>query len=230
MARENYVHLIGKIADIQKNQDATRTLNLEVVRRNGKKDFPKIVLYESFEKNKSFNNGEFVFIKGIMASRPKRKVVVCESCGKEKVIQGFETVVNAIEIVKLSDDMQFEDLKEISNQVFILGVVCRKVKYRKLASGVSNSQYQLAINRKLHVHEEDNKKSDYVFITSLSNQADEDYKRLSVGSQCFINGGIQNRNIIREMKCEECGSIIKLREQATEICTYNVEYLNNCKF
>lgn len=30
--------------------------------------------------------------------------------------------------------------------------------------------------------------------------------------------------------CNECENIIKLSEQATEICTYNVEYLNNCKF
>ncbi len=230
MARENYVHLIGRIVEIEAINDISDIFTLEVVRRNGKKDFPRVVIYESFKKCKDCSVNDFVFIKGIMASRGKRQIIECDICGDTRIIEGFETVVNAIDIVKLSEDLDFQDLKEISNQVFILGVVCRKVKYRKLASGISNAQYQLAINRKLHVYEENHKKSDYVFVTSLSNQADEDYKRLDVGSQCFINGGIQNRSIVREIMCNECENIIKLSEQATEICTYNVEYLNNCKF
>lgn len=230
MARENYVHLIGKLTGIYEDGRASKILKMEVIRRNGKRDFPKIVVYDSLKNISGICSGDFVFIKGIMASRPKKQEIICDICGEKKTIEGFETVVNAIEVVKLSEELQFDELKEISNQVFILGVVCRKVKFRKLSSGVSNAQYQLAINRKLHVYEEDNKKSDYVFITSLSSQADEDYKRLTVGSQCFINGGIQNRNIIRELSCGKCSAVIKLKEQATEICTYNVEYLNNCRF
>ena len=50
-----------------------------------------------------------------------------------------------------------------------------------------------------------------------------------VGSQVYIDGGLQTRGIKRNITCE-CGEKFKAADMVTEIVPYSVEYLNHCNF
>lgn len=124
-----------------------------------------------------------------------------------------------------------EQNNEISNHVFIMGNLCFDPIYNPIENGGRVCSYQLGINRKVYIEEDDpGINADYPWIKSLGDQADSDKEALSEGSMVFIDGSIQARSdFVVKKVCENCGSERKVQGSAMEIIPYYVEYLRDCK-
>ena len=122
-------------------------------------------------------------------------------------------------------------LAEFANNLSVIGAVCTDVIGRESGSGVSLTQYQIAINRKCRVKEHDGViKSDYPWIKSFGSQADEDLKPLRKSSQVYIAGALQTREMSRFVICDNCSARLDYTESVAEIVPQDVEYLFNCVF
>lgn len=232
MAKENFAQLIGKVINVKIDENVkVGQLTIEVMRRNGRIDTPSVIAFESvFEKIKDIKSDDFIIVKGIVGTSKVMKTYICPSCGYKTNEESLITSVIMIDMIKLTGTYQLEELKEFSNNVFLLGSLCRDVKVQTLKSGIKNAQYQLAVNRKLNVKEQSDRYTDYPFISSLAEQAEQDSLRLEEGSQCFVNGGLQTRKVLKNHTCSNCNEGFKIQEEILEVCPYNTEYLNNCNF
>jgi single-strand DNA-binding protein len=234
MAKENYVLLVGDlqgppIIDFKKEK---AKYVIRTLRRNDKIDYPIITILDTalIEKMKSFKEGDLIIVKGILATNEVRKGAICPECGETIKSDGTTTEVIAIDHINIGPNHKLEDLKEISNTVLILGSLCKAPTFRLLPnSGIPSAQYQLAVNRKYNVKKDD-ATSDYPWVNSFGKQAEQDALRLDSGSQVFIQGGIQTRNVMKKMECTKCGQEFSVEDFVAEIVPYSVEYLNNCKF
>jgi len=231
MARENDVKLIGIIQNIEKDENnKIAKIILAVIKRNGRIDYPQIFFYaEHFDSVKDLKLEDTVIIKGFYATANQMKEYRCPKCGKVLTSKTMISSVIGFYACKLNGKYLLDDLKEVSNSVTLLGPLCRNVKLKVLPSGVKNAQYQMAIGRKMRVAEQQDVRTDFPFISSLGEQAEEDYKRMEEGCQCYINGSIQTRSISKVINCD-CGHGIVIDTPIMEICPYNVEYLFACKF
>lgn len=235
MAKENYVTLIGLIhgSPLINELKGTAKYTLQTYRRNDKTDYPTVsILNDSLlDEVKTFKEGDMVIAKGIIAGYPAKKGAICPHCKEKNIIESSVTEVIAIMNKKLGPKLNLNDFKEISNQVFLLGSLCINPNYRVLeSSNTPSCQYQVAINRKLHVKRQNELFSDYLWVNSFARQAEQDIKRLQVKSQVFINGGIQTRCVEKKCTCQKCMGNFKIEDMVSEIVPYSVEYLNNCKF
>lgn len=231
MARENEVKLIGIVDNIKKDsKNRLCEIQMTVVRRNGRVDNPTVlILPDYYDMVKNIKEKDYVMIKGFFATMNKEEKYECPNC--HKIIKNVSTVSSIIAIyaIKLQGVYSLEDFKEVSNCVTLLGPLCRNVKLKELPSGAKNAQYQMAIARKIRVSLKGDNTTDFPFISSLDGQAEEDYKRMEEGSQCYINGGVQTRAITKSLVCK-CGERINVKQNIMEVCPYSVEYLYNCKF
>lgn len=231
MARENEVRLIGVIDNIEKdNVNKICKLRLSVIKRNGRIDYPTILFYEeNYDFAKDLEMSQTIIVKGFYATSNLTKIVSCPSCGKKIQMKGMESMIIGFYAFRINKDCRLEEIKEISNSISILGPLCRNIKMKTLPSGIKNAQYQMAIGRKMRVENQDEIRTDFPFISSLGEQAEEDYKRMEEGSQCYINGSVQTRILNKTIQCE-CGHSIFVETPIMEISPYNVEYLFACKF
>lgn len=236
MAKENYVSLQGEVIQApQFNKTRTQArFMMRTLRRNDKIDEPIISVYDPvvLSKIESFKEGDMVQIKGILASIEARKSSICGHCGSKNSAIGTLTTAVAIDVCKLRDETTLEDLKEFSNIVMTIGTVVKDPTFKQLPKSLTSfTSYQIAINRKYHIKNQDvDQKSDYPWVSSFGQQAEEDAKRIQKGSQIFISGGLQTRVVNRNIICENCKSEILSEDMVGEIVPYSVEYLNNCKF
>ena len=241
MARENTITLVGEV-----NSPLTITLNkvhstyrvafnMKTLRRNGRTDFPRINVFGLSEEQarkmyEEFKIGSFVMVRGMVSTKMVQKVIKCEGCGKEYTSDALVTEVIAYSApVHLNGEYEANELKEFANNLHMIGAVCSEIQSRQSPSGVSMTQYQVAVNRKYHVKEKEDK-TDFPWVKTFGRQAEEDEKHLKVSSQIYINGAIQTREVSKTIVCDECESTIKYVENLGEIVPQDVEYLNNCVF
>jgi single-strand DNA-binding protein len=234
MAKENYVLLVGDLqgSPIMDQKKEKAKYVIRTFRRNDKIDYPIITILDAglIEKMNTFKEGDYIIVKGILATDEVRKGAVCPECGEVVKSDGTTTEVIAIDHINIGPNYKLEDLKEISNTVLILGSLCKAPSFRLLPnSGIASAQYQLAVNRKYNVKKQEDT-SDYPWVNSFGRQAEQDALRLDSGSQVFIQGGIQTRNVMKKVDCPKCGQEFTVEDFVAEIVPYSVEYLNNCKF
>ena len=200
MAKENFALLVGEIQGspiIDKENNKAKYV-LKTLRRNDKIDFPVINVYEPslIEKVESFREGDYVIVKGFIATQEVKKGVVCPNCQEIIKSQGTITEVYAIENTNIGTGYTLESIKEFSNTVIVLGSLCRDVEFRLLPNtGTPSAQYQLAVNRKFNVKRQRDNFTDYPWVNSFGRQAEQDALRLETGSQVLIQGGLQTRNV-----------------------------------
>jgi single-strand DNA-binding protein len=235
MAKENYVLLIGEVQGVPViNQDKGKAKYvIKTLRRNNKIDYPVISVLseELIEKVETFKERDFIIVKGLLATNEVKKGVCCPNCNEIIRTEGTVTEIIAIENINIGSNYKLEDLKEISNTAMLLGSLCRDTEFRLLANtGIPSAQYQLAINRKYNVKRQQQNHTDYPWINSFGKQAEQDALRLQTGSQVFVQGGIQTRNVQKTIVCPECNTEFKAEDFVAEVVPYSVEYLNNCKF
>lgn len=187
------------------------------------------------KKIAEYQTHDFVEVKGVIRYKQIKRAFICKNCGERNVILGSKITVHPIFIEKREhiekEEKAIENLKtncEISNHVLACGYLCRKPDKFICSNGANIVQYQIAINRKFRIIEDDiDAKTDYPWIKSFGKIAEEDYKSLRKGSMVFVDGCVQTRKIKRELSCEKCGSIMAFGDSIFEVVTYSTEYLKN---
>ncbi len=205
---------------------------------------------------------DIVDIKGVIATKRINKSSYCE-CGCKNSYPGTMVFVEAIfaeRITHLDSDEEclkyLTEHREISNQAFLFGTLCRDPKKITPKQGLIVTQYQIAMNRKYRIPLDPPEiKSDYPWVKSYGENAVNDKKRLHVGSEVFIDGCIQTRAVERHAICGAelgedgkplkdengnpilkldkdgapigCGTEYTWKDRALEIVPYETEYIGD---
>lgn len=196
---------------------------------------------EIIRRISEMDQGDMVDIRGVLTTREVIKSTTCKACGHKNSVQGNTVYITPIYICKrenhLDDIAGFELLKErseISNVVILIGNLCRPPElYKDDSINYATCQYQIAANRKYHIRDNGaaaDVKTDYPWVKSFGEQAQQDAIRLQEGSSVYVNGGIQTREVARLTTCENCGAEYAWKDTASEIIPYSVEYLEGCLF
>lgn len=254
MAIHNEVHLYGQIVSAPRIIKDPNTgaymrgiCTMKVIRgpRNyGEKikklqfDSPVILTNnpDQIKEMDTWDINDMVHIKGFFASKNIKKKMKCPECGKVNEFAGSLMYVQPIFLERLEKARDGDEANnylkkknEISNNVTALGTLCRDVTSLTTKKGLPICQFQMAVNRKFHVKEDNpDIKADYPWIKAYAKVADECGKVLHQGSSVFIDGIIQTREIEREETCQHCSESFKWKEVATEVVPYAVEFLTNC--
>lgn len=190
---------------------------------------PNIIKYMA-----ELNQGDMVFVKGAITTKNVQKTTTCPHCGAKNTIPGTLTFVSPIFVEKREQDKPLEEAVklvqkkwEISNEVTLVGTVCREPSLYVTSSGLELVTYQLAVNRKFRIKDDaEESRTDFPWVKSYGANADEDAKRIRKLSKVLINGRIQTRKRTRKQVCADCGQEYTWTDIVLEIVPYATEYLS----
>lgn len=226
MAKKNKVVLMGFIHEIISQDPLLFTLK---IRKNPRRFvYPIIELGEAIKDLESrIKPRTLVVVEGKVTTEQREEKYDCPnpSC-HEKITDRYIFTKVTADSIKFVKELEHNSDVYI-NQVFLLGVVCREKDFRYITgtkSPLGNTKYQLAVNRR------EPNATDYPWVASFARQAEEDARRLQVGSQVLIDGILNTRKNAKECSCTVCESKIEVSEPLTEVVSNTVEYLNNCIF
>lgn len=226
MAKKNKVILMGFVDEIINSEPFLFTLK---IRKNPTRFvYPIVELDESIkELESSIKPKTLVLVEGKVTTEQREEKYDCPnpSCHEKIIDRYIFTKVTAYSIKFIKELDPNSDV--FVNQVFLLGVVCREKEFRYIEgkkSPLGHTRYQIAVNRR------EPNATDYPWIASYARQAEEDARRLQVGSQILVDGILNTRKNQKECTCTLCGSKIEVTEHLTEVVSNTVEYLNNCIF
>lgn len=250
MARENLIYLYGTVLEdprITKDDDGTplrAIVALEVIRGKReisdnihylKKDKPMIMTAnpELIAEIEMWKKYDMVEVKGTLTTKEVRKASTCPHCGAKNISTGSLGFINPIYLCRREHGEDSADClellkkhQEISNQAWVIGTLCREPKTLKAKSGINITQYQLAINRKYKIREDNPEtKTDWPWVKSYGDQAKKDKRYLHTGSVILVDGILQARNVDRDATCENCKNAYKWKDKAIELVPYSNEYL-----
>ena len=180
--------------------------------------------------------GDIVEIKGSLTTKDINKVTTCPECKQKNSQEGNAVYVTPIHCYirerGYSEEEALEKLKllsEISNNVTLIGVVCRDpVLYRKNRTKITS--YQLAVRRKFRISEDSiETKTDFPWVKSFGGIGANDILVLKKGSYIFLDGWVQARKFPRETVCSHCGHTYKWNDWSIEVVPYASEYVKNCR-
>lgn len=223
MAKKNSVHIMGYVEDILECTDYKILFTVKIKKNENKFVFPIVeASLKVFKELNELTKGNLVIVEGSMKTEQKSESHTCKHCNKIYTETYTLTMVSAQKLFTFNEN----NSESYINKVLLLGTVCNKPELKKIESAysmVSNTKYQMAINRK----EPNN--ADYLWVNTFTRQADEDAKRIQVSSQLLVEGALSTRRLTKEYTCV-CGEVIKYSQHQTEILGTSVEYLNNCLF
>lgn len=250
MSRHNLTFLIGAVlADpaIHRNDEGTpvyATCSLYVVRsvRDAgdrknfmKPDDPLIMTRtpETMHEMEKWKKNDIVYIKGVVAAKNIMKSSYCTYCGEKNIAEGTVVYVNPIFAARLAEMRSEEEaqqylagMREVSNQAYMIGTLCRDPVHVVPKEGLGLVQYQIALNRKYFIRTDPPEiRTDYPWVKSYGENASMDLAHLHTGSKIFIDGCLQARNVQRHMRCSACGETYDWKERVMEIVPYETEYL-----
>lgn len=256
MAKENYIFIIGQACvepNIKKDVDGTpvrasiplTTLRREKYDRAGnfspKWDKPVIMtanpaLMKQIENIQLY---DFVEVKGTITTKNYKRRTICPKCGEEKICDAMMTFISPTYInVRCHATSRTEGLPylsecaEASNILKLIGRVCRDPEIYTYDDGSKCCSYPIAVNRKFYidgsVDEEDH--SDYPWVKSFGEQADEDIEALHVDSLVYIDGYMRTLRREQQIQCTnpECLEFYTFPNAVMEVVPYSVEYLQGC--
>lgn len=214
-------------------------------------------------KMETWKKGDMVMVKGVVASRHIMKSSYCTHCKTKNSFPGSFIYINPIYVETCahckSDEECLQYLaerREISNQVFVFGRLCRNPKKIIPKQDLVVTQYQIAMNRKFRIKTDPKEMtSDYPWVKSYGENAENDYWKLKVGSEIYIDGCLQARSVQRHAICGQaydgkgkpmvnedgspvimkdakgnplgCGEQYDWQDRAMEIVPYATEYLSD---
>ncbi len=189
---------------------------------------------------KDWKRGDIIYIKGFFASKELQKGHNCPRCKHANMTRGVLSYVQPIYGMRLqegvSEEDYFEVLKnymEISNEVDVIGTLCREPRVGVTPNGLHITSYQLAIDRHFRVPEDGpTRRVDYPWVKSFGAQAIDDGLTLSTNSLVSIDGSLQvTEQIPRQYTCEFCETTYDWTDRAMEIVPRygGVEYLRNVR-
>lgn len=223
MAKKNCVHLLGYVDKFIEVEEGKMLFTIKIRKNKNKFVYPIVEF-----NNKKFPNyielswGRRVIVEGAIKTEDKEVFVDCPKCARRYIEKQVNTTIVAQKMFVVDSTTE----ESYINKVMLLGTVCKEVDFKYIKStysDVANMKYQMAVNGK----EVD--VSNYPWVSTFARQAEEDKKRIQVGSQIMVEGELITRYANKEHRCE-CGQIIKSSHRQTEVSGISVEYLNNCKF
>ena len=182
----NYLTLVGKVTG-EKNfsheiyGESFYVFNLEIPRLSGNSDIIPITVSERLIKEDTLTEGKKLLIKGQFRSY--------NSYENEK--NRLILTVFAKDIVEVEENDEEEENEmvrkdTITNEVVLVGYICKKPIYRQTPFGREISDLLLAVNRAYN-------KSDYIPCIAWGRNA-RFCQNLEVGTEVKVVGRVQSRN------------------------------------
>ena len=180
----NYLTLVGKVTGEKKFSheiygERFYIFNLEIPRLSGNSDIIPITVSERLIKEETLQEGKKLLVKGQFRSynsyeNEKNRLIL--TVFTKDIVELEENEEEENEIVK-------KDI--ITNEVVLMGYICKKPIYRQTPFGREISDILLAVNRAYN-------KSDYIPCIAWGRNA-RFCQNLEVGSQVKIVGRVQSR-------------------------------------
>ena len=177
----NYLVLIGnivseKVFSHEIYGESFYIFDLEVARLSGNSDIIPITISERLILEKELEIGDKVAIEGQFRSY--------NSYENEK--NRLILTVFAKDIKYLSEEDEENSSEKVSNEVTLIGYICKKPIYRQTPFGREISDILLAVNRAYN-------KSDYIPAIAWGRNA-RFCQNIEVGTKVKITGRVQSRN------------------------------------
>ncbi len=204
----NHLVLVGKVTSEKKFSheiygESFYIFDLEVARLSGNSDIIPITISERLILEKELEIGDKVEIEGQFRSY--------NSYENEK--NRLILTVFAKDIKYLSQDEEENSSEKVSNEVTLVGYICKKPIYRQTPFGREISDILLAVNRAYN-------KSDYIPAIAWGRNA-RFCQNIEVGTKVKISGRVQSRNY--EKKFEDGTSETRT---AYEVSISSLEIVN----
>ena len=177
----NHLVLVGKVTSEKKFSheiygESFYIFDLEVARLSGNSDIIPITISERLILEKELEIGDKVAIEGQFRSY--------NSYENEK--NRLILTVFAKDIKYLSEEDEENSSEKVSNEVTLIGYICKKPIYRQTPFGREISDILLAVNRAYN-------KSDYIPAIAWGRNA-RFCQNIEVGTKVKITGRVQSRN------------------------------------
>lgn len=180
--------------------------------------------------------GDLVIVKGSLSTREITRKVRCPHCGEiEPTSIGVKVYVDPVTIFKVKsvNESSEEDINkmlvtfsEISNYATFFGTLVREPRYAP-DYGVARREIgmQVALNRKRYIVEDGpDKRTDYPYVRAFGELAEKCSKVLHTGSEIYIEGAIETRELQLEKQCSSCRETFFVNSVAVEIVPYSIEF------
>ena len=209
----NYLTLVGRVTGEKKFSheiygEKFYTFNLSIPRLSGNADIIPITISERLISEDTLTEGKKLLIKGQFRSY--------NSYQNEKnrlILTVFAKDIQGIEEPAEQEENDIVKKEETTNEVVLIGFVCKKPIYRQTPFGREIADLLLAVNRAYN-------KSDYIPTIAWGRNA-RFCQNLEVGAQVKIVGRVQSRQY--EKKYEDGTSEMKV---AYEVSICSLELLN----
>mgnify|MGYP001624019801 FL=1 len=209
----NYLTLVGRVTGEKKFSheiygEKFYTFNLSIPRLSGNADIIPITISERLIFEDTLTEGKKLLIKGQFRSY--------NSYQNEKnrlILTVFAKDIQEIEEPAEQEENDIVKKEETTNEVVLIGFVCKKPIYRQTPFGREIADLLLAVNRAYN-------KSDYIPTIAWGRNA-RFCQNLEVGAQVKIVGRVQSRQY--EKKYEDGTSEMKV---AYEVSICSLELLN----
>ena len=238
----NKVFLAGTVmSEPEFTMDGERgdTLHIKIhINRNdiGKSEVVTVAIFNDELMSKALDEikeGDYIMItnaKIVTTNYNKVSPVVCPICQN---VEYKQTKAEKTEVEVFSYQLMKNIKKEEAigiNKVYLLGDVCSQLNYRPGANnGKDYVKYKLAVNRPNNKPKSE-KNADYPFVVSFNNEATTAHEHLKLSSRVFVDGAIQERDIVQKVPfdCSACHNkeVSKVKSVVREVITAKVEYLN----
>ena len=180
----NYLTLVGKVTGDKKFSheiygERFYIFNLEIPRLSGNEDIIPITVSERLIGENTLSEGNKLLVKGQFRSYNSYEN------GKNRLI----LTVFAKDVVEVKDEEEENEMAkkdEITNEVVLIGFICKKPIYRQTPFGREISDLLLAVNRAYN-------KSDYIPCIAWGRNA-RFCQNLEVGAQVKVVGRVQSRS------------------------------------
>ena len=181
----NYLTLVGKVTGEKRFSheiygERFYVFNLEIPRLSGNSDIISITVSERLIKEETLQEGHQLLVKGQFRSYNSY-----ENNKNRLILTVFAKDI--IEVEEKEEDEENEMVKKdtITNEVVLVGYICKKPIYRQTPFGREISDILLAVNRAYN-------KSDYIPCIAWGRNA-RFCQDIEVGAQVKIVGRVQSR-------------------------------------
>ena len=181
----NYLTLVGKVTGEKRFSheiygERFYVFNLEIPRLSGNSDIIPITVSERLIKEETLQEGHQLLVKGQFRSYNSY-----ENEKNRLILTVFAKDI--VEVEEKEEDEENEMVKKdtITNEVVLVGYICKKPIYRQTPFGREISDLLLAVNRAYN-------KSDYIPCISWGRNA-RFCQDIEVGTQVKVVGRVQSR-------------------------------------
>ena len=181
----NYLTLVGKVKGEKRFSheiygESFYVFNLEIPRLSGNSDIIPITVSERLIKEDTLQEGKKLLVKGQFRSYNSY-----ENEKNRLILTVFAKDIMEVEDVEEDEENEMVKKDTITNEVILIGYICKKPIYRQTPFGREISDILLAVNRAYN-------KSDYIPCIAWGRNA-RFCQNLEVGSQVKIVGRVQSR-------------------------------------